>query len=214
MATMNPRKGMRRLVLVLGCTGVLVGGFASYLQLQPILLHNRFERLANSDAVTQARRKETHQSELNREFGLDNGTRKLGSGTATVNQDGISTISWDDNGIESIETDDGQTLYPTPAPSMRTYLLIPLFPFLGFLIPWGATRTVQSDLVKRSKWIRPGRYSQLFVLILVTAWIVVVTLYEECIADAPSLREAVFFWVPAVAVGLIAFWWLGKESSD
>jgi hypothetical protein len=141
---MNFIEGTRRLALVLGVAGVLAGGFASYVELQPILLHNRFDRLANSDAVKQAQLKETQHSSLNREFGFDNGARELGGGNTTMNQDGISTISWNDKyGVVSIETDDGQTLYPTPAPSIWTYLLIPLFPLLGFFLPWGAIRTVQ-----------------------------------------------------------------------
>lgn len=38
--------------------------------------------------------------------------------------------------------EDGQTLYPTPAPSAWLYLLIALFPVLGFFVPWGAIRAV------------------------------------------------------------------------
>jgi hypothetical protein len=60
-----------------------------------------------------------------------------------VDKDGIKTIHWTkDNEIESIEAEDGQTLYPTPAPSAWLYLLIALFPVLGFLIPWGVVRSV------------------------------------------------------------------------
>jgi hypothetical protein len=60
-----------------------------------------------------------------------------------VNKEGIKTIHWTkDYGAESIETEDGQTLYPTPAPSAWLYLLIALFPILGFFIPWGAARAI------------------------------------------------------------------------
>jgi hypothetical protein len=66
-----------------------------------------------------------------------------------VNKDGIKTINWDRDqvwkdasGIYSIETTDGQTLYPTPAPAAWEYLLIVLFPILGFFIPWGAVRAI------------------------------------------------------------------------
>ncbi len=44
--------------------------------------------------------------------------------------------------VSSIETEDGQTLYPTPSPALWTYFLIALFPILGFFIPWGAIRAV------------------------------------------------------------------------
>jgi hypothetical protein len=57
----------------------------------------------------------------------------------------IKTINWTkgkDYGVESIVTDDGQTLYPTPAPAPWLYLLIALFPVFGFFIPWGAVRAI------------------------------------------------------------------------
>jgi hypothetical protein len=60
-----------------------------------------------------------------------------------VDKDGIKTIHWTkDNEIESIEAEDGQTLYPTSAPSAWRYLLIALLPALGFCIPWGAIRAI------------------------------------------------------------------------
>ncbi len=56
---MNLKEGTRRLALILGAVGALLGGFASYMELQTVLsqsaLHNKFERLANSDVVKQAR---------------------------------------------------------------------------------------------------------------------------------------------------------------
>jgi len=60
-----------------------------------------------------------------------------------LNRWGIKTIHWTkDFGVESIETEDGQTLYPTPAPSAWLYLRIALFPIVGFLVPWGAIRAI------------------------------------------------------------------------
>ena len=54
---MNLREGTRRLALLLGIVGAIVGGFASYLELQTTLVqqasHNRFEQLADSDVVKQ-----------------------------------------------------------------------------------------------------------------------------------------------------------------
>ena len=62
---------------------------------------------------------------------------------SVVMKGGIKTINWSqDYRVVSIETEDGQTLYPTPAPSAWTYLLIGLFPILGFFIPWGAIRAI------------------------------------------------------------------------
>jgi len=60
-----------------------------------------------------------------------------------VNKGGIMTINWGENyAVASIETADGETLSPTPAPAGWQYLLGALFPFLGFLIPWGAVRSI------------------------------------------------------------------------
>jgi hypothetical protein len=60
-----------------------------------------------------------------------------------VNEGGIKAIHWDKNGgIESIETTDGQTLYPTPAPAAWEYLLVALLPIGGFFIPWGVVRAI------------------------------------------------------------------------
>jgi hypothetical protein len=60
-----------------------------------------------------------------------------------VSKGGIETINWNhDYGVASIETPDGQTLYPTAAPSAWLYLLIALLPLLGFFIPWGVVRGI------------------------------------------------------------------------
>jgi hypothetical protein len=60
-----------------------------------------------------------------------------------VNEGGIKTIYWNKgHEVYSIETEDGETLFPTPAPSALMYLLIAILPVLGFFIPWGAVRAI------------------------------------------------------------------------
>jgi len=60
-----------------------------------------------------------------------------------VNEGGIKAIQWDKNyQVESIEKQDGQTLYPTPEPNRWLYFLIALTPILGFFIPCGAVRAI------------------------------------------------------------------------
>ena len=62
-----------------------------------------------------------------------------------VNKGDIKTIHWAKGKglvVESIETEDGQTVYPTPAPSRWPYLFAAILPLLGFLIPWGAIRAI------------------------------------------------------------------------
>jgi hypothetical protein len=62
---------------------------------------------------------------------------------SVVMKGGIKTVNWNhDYGIDSIEMEDGQTIYPTHVPSAWMYLLIALFPVLGFFIPWGAVRAI------------------------------------------------------------------------
>jgi hypothetical protein len=180
---MNLREGTRRLALLLGVVGVILGGFASYVELQTVLnrraLHNRFEQLATSDVVQQERKRlqaepndwQTISPQIDPKTGervtpqpgqvdYDALAKKYG-GTSdaanpsntlpadfngwevTVNKGGIGTIFWGKNlAIASIETDDGQRLYPTPAPTLWSYLLIAILPVLGFFVPWGVVRSV------------------------------------------------------------------------
>lgn len=60
-----------------------------------------------------------------------------------VQQDGIKLIGWNKGyQVAFIETQDGQTLHPTPTPGARSYVLIAILPLLGFFIPWGAVRAI------------------------------------------------------------------------
>lgn len=62
---------------------------------------------------------------------------------STVNRDGIKTIRWTKGlGVESVETEDGKTVYPAPAPNRWLYLLAAILPPLGFVLPWGLVRAV------------------------------------------------------------------------
>jgi hypothetical protein len=152
---MNLREGTRRLALLLGAVGAVLGGVASYTELHTVLdqraRHNRFEQLANSDVVKQER---------NRRFPpparFDWDTAEPISGPhnpksegeyaawpSEVNKEGIKDIYWTSNlNVDSIQTEDGQTLVPTPTPSVWLYLMVALFPVFGFFIPWGAIRAI------------------------------------------------------------------------
>jgi len=218
----NLREGTRRLALLLGVVGAILGGFATYVELQTVLnqraRHNKFGQLAGSDVVQRERKcrlagmtsgcsddpyaataiqapagdpyvataelSNRHQkvkqmlhdpkfyelssaaqqkvlATLDPVYAqlplqeqvkvLQIGRQKYGGSAAgattpvpsEVDKSGIKAINWSqDYAVESIETGDGQTLYPTPATSAWTYLLIALFPILGFFIPWGAVRAI------------------------------------------------------------------------
>jgi hypothetical protein len=62
-----------------------------------------------------------------------------------LNTGDVKTINWIKGmsyTIESIETVDGQSLYPKPPPSRWLYLFAAILPLLGFALPWGLVRAV------------------------------------------------------------------------
>ena len=236
---MNLREGTRRLALLLGAVGAILGAFASYVELQTSLAqrmrHIEFERLAASDVVQQERkcrlagivsgctdlpaewsvkplfdprtgeriqpkysdlpngakvvsvppqidpktgeridlsaRSTTKQpgqvdyDALAKKYGgtkihgpwenyapkdkWDEAAEEFRKGHSELNKGGIKTVTWDVNhnwndgsGIYSIETQDGQTLYPTPAPAWWSYALLVIIPVIGFIVPWGVIRAI------------------------------------------------------------------------
>jgi hypothetical protein len=165
---LNLREGTRRLALLLGVVGAILGGFASYTELQTVLnqraRHNRFAQLAASSVAEQARKNcfessapsehqpwEKYQPPLPKGFIPDNppycfspinDPNTFDYTPSELNSGGIKTVHFENREIASIEPQDGQTLYPTPAPATWLYLLIALFPVLGFLIPWGVVRSI------------------------------------------------------------------------
>lgn len=144
---------MRRLALLLGVVGTILACSASYLELKSVwnqsARHSRFEQLAASDVVAQERKSFAGW------VSIDPKTGERIQWEQEVNKGGIKTIHWTkNNDIESIETEDGQKLFPTPAPAASKYLLLALFPVLGFFIPWGtvrATEWVWAGFAKKSE---------------------------------------------------------------
>jgi hypothetical protein len=139
--------------------GVIIGGYVSFLFLLDVTSqrerHNRFEKLAGSDVVQQERKLAVQKERKFKEapatltmeemFWLESqsGDWKIWKAGGNPSKGGITAIQWGkDFSVESIETDDGQTLHPIPAPPAWKYLLIALFPLLGFFIPWGTIRAI------------------------------------------------------------------------
>jgi len=150
---MNLREGTRRLALLLGVVGAIVGGFPAYRELQSVreqqASHNRFQLLAMSSVAQQARR--------SLEVACADGHADNQCGDESyvpmseVNSGGITTIYWSRKEslgkisyqVEWIKTDDGDNLFSTtPSPSAWQWLKIVLLPVLGFLIPWGTLRAI------------------------------------------------------------------------
>jgi hypothetical protein len=216
---------MRRLALLLGVAGAIIGSFTSYVELQSLLnqraRHNKFEQLKASNVVQQVRNSWTLTLRFTPDKAIET-FRKLaenqqrgvfGSLTSeeqsdliaklkceplpsgypptattmenlfkipnhpgysldvkddpyacmaddgeppitTVNKSGIKAIHWSkDLGIESIETQDGETVYAAPEPNKWLYLSATLFPLLGFVLPWG--------LVRALGWVGAGFFTSL-----------------------------------------------------
>jgi len=60
-----------------------------------------------------------------------------------LHKDGIDTITWSSGcQIASITTENGETVYPSPAPGTWSHILIANLPLHGFFIPWGAIRAI------------------------------------------------------------------------
>jgi len=136
---MNLREGTRRLALLLGVVGAIVGGFVSYAESQTVkeqrASYIKFERLSASDVVRQERKNCLSDNP-------PNGYAKLGS-QLQANSAGIKAINWtEDCKVLTIETDANEWLYQDRAPGYREYLFIVLFPIFGFFIPWGAVRAI------------------------------------------------------------------------
>ncbi|MGB0065564.1 MAG: hypothetical protein WBP85_14040, partial [Terracidiphilus sp.] len=135
------KEGTRRLALLLWIVGALFGAYVSFLDLDTLLPqwahHRRFEQLANSEVVQQVRKSQAGWVLIDPKSG------EREDWNQSIDKGGINTIHWaKDNEIDSILTQDGQTLYQMPAPSIWEFLVVPLFPIFGFFIPWGATRAI------------------------------------------------------------------------
>lgn len=160
---------------ILGCTASYLE--LQNIQNQTVR-HNRFERLADSDVVKQERvlvqrttpdpiapeidtsspefdpvqafieLPENKKSAVVLQLSPEKQT-KLFNQVRSLRLNGIRAIHWtQDLGIASIETDEGQTLYPTPTPSRWLYIWSATLPLIGFLSPWGMVRALE--------WVRAG----------------------------------------------------------
>ena len=135
--------------MLLGAAGAIIGGVFAYAQLQSTMRqradHKQFEQLADSQ-VARAARYSAQQHDPWELYATDPWKRAAAEyrkQQADVNNGGIKTIHWGEGFVvASIETQDGQTLYPTPAPGVWSYFLIAILPMLGFFIPWGAVRAL------------------------------------------------------------------------
>ncbi|MGI9070872.1 MAG: hypothetical protein ACR2JB_06000 [Bryobacteraceae bacterium] len=133
---MNFREGMRRLALLTGGLGALLGAGASFLALRDALERRTRSKAFDSLAASAIVQQERQWISIHRPPAGYEPT------SSDVNKRGIKTIHWGKNlTIESIDTEYG-TLYNTSAPSPWMYLSAVIWPVLGFLVPWGAIRAI------------------------------------------------------------------------
>jgi hypothetical protein len=136
---MNSKEGIRRLAILAGILGAVVGGIYAYKNLHNVpsdrYQHKVFEELAASDVVTQERSKLLSFKAADSEFNWPQ--------TTEVNGDRVKTIFWNqDHSVDFFVMQDGGLVISEPSPSIWSYLLWIVFPALGFFILWGVIRGI------------------------------------------------------------------------
>lgn len=166
---MNFKEGLRRIGLAAGVIGACLGLFTSYLHGTDIHYqrerHSRFETLLNSPAVqrdicflTKDLSNAQDQTTLSKVYEqFHDGQNMFNAVAATsgdadgwiVNAGGVSRIYFDKKEqVTSIQDSEHNTFYSDPNPSILSYIVILVWPIIGFLIPWG--------VVKGFSWIVAG----------------------------------------------------------
>jgi hypothetical protein len=164
---MNAREGMRRLAIVLGIAGSLTGSVFGYQNARDVWnarsAHKRFESLAATPAIQkdvkelvdtiqkgQSKNLSTLSDEQLQVYknlleSTPPGERqKLARLDRRASGDGIDqfTIDPSTSTITSIQLSTGELLSRTPPPTLAAWIALPLYPLVGFLIPWGAIRAL------------------------------------------------------------------------
>jgi len=151
---MGSKEGAGRLALLFGLLGVLLGGFVSYQEWNLIVTqranHKKFDELANSEVVQQERTRRFQKDPATGTM-LDIDIKYLVSQKARdeefadlpsrIFKGGISEIDWKkDLQVSMIKTMDGELLLATEEPGVSRYLLMVIYPAIGFFAFWGAAR--------------------------------------------------------------------------
>jgi hypothetical protein len=150
---MNFREGMRRLGVVLGVAGSVIGIMSVYESSHGLwnahIGHQRFESLMASDSLLKT-------AKDIKAFNTQAWKESLNSGAVNsveVNQDGIKDVTVDRaTRISSIELSSGESIPRVDAPKLSEVMAVLLYPIGGFLIPWGAIRVVV--------WLTTGFFSK------------------------------------------------------
>ena len=153
---MSSKEGVRRLSLLLGLLGVILGGFVSYQEWNLVVTqkanHKKFEELANSEVVQRERNRRFQKDPITGVV-LDMDIKYLTSQKARdgefaafpsrILEGEISEIEWNkDLQVSMIKTIDGEFLPSIEEPGASRYFLMVIYPAIGFLLFWGAARIV------------------------------------------------------------------------
>jgi len=159
MSFMNAREGMRRLGIVLGVLGGAVGAFAGYTSARDVwnarTAHNRFELLVASPVI-QKDRKELMDA-IQKDWFARNAPPDERKRMASLEEKGVGgverfTVEPSTGAITSIELSTGESIQRTDPPTLLAYMALPLYPLIGFMVPWGAIRLLT--------WIGAGFFSK------------------------------------------------------
>ncbi len=165
---MNIKEGLRRLGIVLGALGGVVGVMAGYTGAQDLwnhrAAHKKFQSLMASTTMLKVAKVENQPeakpgpwdeystrrtaklSDIDITDSQDErGGRYLLKAHPLLagNHDGINSIHLDRARIvSSIELTTGEWVHKTEPPYIQSYFGVLLYPILGFLLPWGAVRVL------------------------------------------------------------------------
>ena len=142
---MNVTEGMRRLGLLAGSVGMLVGLGMSYFWLRDYSERHKaqkeFDALLHSAAIKKLCTPERLSENVTLDF--------IPLSTQPLNKDGIQAVHFNEarltqqrklsvEGIDWIKTSDGRYLHRTDIITWyKAYTLAVVFPFIGFVLPWG-----------------------------------------------------------------------------
>jgi len=162
----NAKEGMRRFSLTLGIIGACAGICYSYIQLDSLRNQRdgqrEFESLISSTPIQKlvTSLKSTGPApaagriiekygakylwnEANQVYELLSSPDGYYELVGDIKDKSIRRIHFDETGrIDRIEKWNGETAYKTAAPSLGSYLIVPVFPLIGFLVPWGTIKTI------------------------------------------------------------------------
>lgn len=147
----NVREGVRRLSIVLGILGAILGTLAAFPSARDLwdarMASKRFESLTALPEV-QRDRKELMEA-VQKEWLARNTPPEERKKMATLEEsghsvDGVERLKVDlsTGNIVSVELLTGEKVQRTQAPQPKAYVFLLLYPISGFLVPWGGVRVL------------------------------------------------------------------------